>query len=161
VDLTGNEVYEILRKRLFKKLPEKPVIHEIATAYGKVLAEASKAKHISRSAESIADEIVGTYPFHPRLKNLVALFKENEKFKQTRGLMELISRLLKSVWSRGDNDVYLIGRSTSIYRSRRCATSSWRSRRCRTSWPKTSGMRVGLHMPRSLITPWEMMPHGR
>jgi hypothetical protein len=109
VDLTGNEVYEILRKRLFKKLPDKAVIQEIATAYGKVLAEASKAKHISRSAESIADEIVGTYPFHPRLKNLVALFKENEKFKQTRGLMELISRLLKSVWSREDSDVYLIG----------------------------------------------------
>lgn len=109
VDLTGNEVYEILRKRLFKKLPEKAVIQEIAASYGKVLSEASKAKHISRSAEAIADEVVSTYPFHPRLKNLVALFKENEKFKQTRGLMELVSRLLKSVWTRVDNDVFLIG----------------------------------------------------
>ncbi len=109
VDLTGNEVYEILRKRLFKKLPDKAVIQEIAASYGKVLSEASKAKHISRSAEAIADEVVSTYPFHPRLKNLVALFKENEKFKQTRGLMELVSRLLKSVWTRGDNDVFLIG----------------------------------------------------
>ena len=109
VDLTGNEVYEILRKRLFKKLPEKSAIQEVAAAYGKALAEASKAKHISRSAESIADEVASTYPFHPRLKNLVALFKENEKFKQTRGLMELVSRLLKSVWARTDNDVHLIG----------------------------------------------------
>jgi predicted AAA+ superfamily ATPase len=41
-----------------------------------------------------------TYPFHPRLKNVVALFKENEQFKQTRGLIELVSRLLKSVWDR-------------------------------------------------------------
>jgi hypothetical protein len=109
VDLTGNEVYEILRKRLFKTLPDKSVIQDVAAAYGKVLSEASKAKHISRSAESISDEIVGTYPFHPRLKNLVALFKENEKFKQTRGLMELVSRLLKSVWTRADHDVFLIG----------------------------------------------------
>ncbi|MDP1648601.1 MAG: hypothetical protein Q8M01_10420 [Rubrivivax sp.] len=28
----------------------------------------------------------------------MALFKENEQFKQTRGLIELVSRLLKSVW---------------------------------------------------------------
>ena len=50
-----------------------------------------------------------TYPFHPRLKNVIALFKENEQFKQTRGLIELVSRLLKSVWERSANDVFLIG----------------------------------------------------
>ena len=48
-------------------------------------------------------------PFHPRLKNVIALFKENENFKQTRGLMEIVSRLLKSVWERPSNDVFLIG----------------------------------------------------
>ena len=53
--------------------------------------------------------LAATYPFHPRLKNVVALFKENEQFKQTRGLIELVSRLLKSVWERKDNDVFLIG----------------------------------------------------
>ncbi|MBE0618200.1 MAG: ATP-binding protein, partial [Proteobacteria bacterium] len=109
VDLAGNEIYDILRKRLFKKLPTDAVIGDVASAYGKSLSEATKAKVISRSAEAIADEIASTYPFHPRLKNLVALFKENEKFKQTRGLMELASRLLKSVWERNDNDVLLIG----------------------------------------------------
>jgi hypothetical protein len=43
------------------------------------------------------------------LKNVIALFKENEQFKQTRGLIELISRLLRSVWERQANDVFLIG----------------------------------------------------
>jgi Protein of unknown function (DUF499)/Fn3 associated len=108
VDLAGNEIYEILRKRLFKQLPDRAVIEDIAAAYGKLLTEATRAKFISREAESIADEIVNTYPFHPRLKNLIALFKENEKFKQTRGLMELISRLLKSIWERKEDDVFLI-----------------------------------------------------
>lgn len=108
VDLAGNEIYEILRKRLFKKLPERAVIEDIAASYGKLLSEATRAKFINRDAESIADEIVNTYPFHPRLKNLIALFKENEKFKQTRGLIELISRLLKSIWERKDDDIFLI-----------------------------------------------------
>ena len=109
VDLAADEIYAILRKRLFTSLPDKNEIEDIADAYGRKLEEAAKSKTASRGAEAIADEIVATYPFHPRLKNVVALFKENEQFKQTRGLIELVSRLLKSVWNRPANDVFLIG----------------------------------------------------
>ena len=109
VDLAANEIYDILRKRLFKSLPDKAEIEDIAEAFGRKLEEAAKSKTANRGAEAIADEIAATYPFHPRLKNVIALFKENEQFKQTRGLIELVSRLLKSVWERQANDVFLIG----------------------------------------------------
>lgn len=109
VDLAANEIYEILRKRLFTKLPSSEEIDDIASRFARKLEEAHKAKTVSRGAEAIADEIAATYPFHPRLKNVIALFKENEQFKQTRGIIELVSRLLKSVWERKENDVYLIG----------------------------------------------------
>jgi hypothetical protein len=108
VNLESNEIYEILRKRLFKSLPDKSEIADIASAFATRLGEAAKAKAIERSAEALANDIEMTYPFHPSFKSIVALFKENEKFKQTRGLMELVSRLLKSVWESND-DVYLIG----------------------------------------------------
>lgn len=108
VNLESNEIYEILRKRLFLSLPDKGEIADIAAVYAARLAEAAKAKSVERSAEALASEIESTYPFHPSFKSLVALFKENEKFKQTRGLMELVSRLLKSVWESSE-DVYLIG----------------------------------------------------
>jgi hypothetical protein len=108
VNLESNEIYEILRKRLFLSLPDKSEINEIASVYAGRLAEAAKAKTVERSAEALANDIESTYPFHPSFKSIVALFKENEKFKQTRGLMELVSRLLKSVWESSD-DVYLIG----------------------------------------------------
>ena len=108
VNLESNEIYEILRKRLFLSLPNKDEIADIASVYASRLAEAAKAKTVERSAEALANDIESTYPFHPSFKSLVALFKENEKFKQTRGLMELVSRLLKSVWESSD-DVYLIG----------------------------------------------------
>ncbi|MFZ1573649.1 MAG: hypothetical protein WAT36_00075 [Chromatiaceae bacterium] len=39
----------------------------------------------------------------------MALFKENEGFRQTRGLMQFTARLLRSVWNRDANDVFLIG----------------------------------------------------
>lgn len=109
VDLAANEIYDILRKRLFKSLPDPTEIADIAEAFGRKLEEAAKSKTANRGAEAIADEISATYPFHPRLKNVIALFKENDQFKQTRGLIELVSRLLKSVWERSHNDVFLIG----------------------------------------------------
>src|SRR5271165_2324972 len=109
VDLAANEVYDILRKRLFKSLPDKAEIGDIAQIFGRKLEEAAKSKTADRGAEAIADEIAATYPFHPRLKNVIALFKDNEQFKQTRGLIELISRLLRSVWDRQANDVFLVG----------------------------------------------------
>ncbi|MBF0543186.1 MAG: ATP-binding protein [Candidatus Riflebacteria bacterium] len=108
VNLETNEIYEIIRKRLFVNLPDISEIADIASVYASRLAEAAKAKSVDRSAESLANEIEMTYPFHPSFKSIVALFKENEKFKQTRGLMELVSRLLKSVWQ-SDEDIYLIG----------------------------------------------------
>jgi predicted nuclease of predicted toxin-antitoxin system len=108
VNLESNEIYEILRKRLFISLPDKSEIADIASVYAGRLSEAAKAKAIERSAEALANEIETTYPFHPSFKSIVALFKENEKFKQTRGLMELVSRLLKSVWE-SNEDVYLMG----------------------------------------------------
>jgi hypothetical protein len=109
VDLAANEIYDILRKRLFKSLPDQAEIEDIAAAFGRKLEEAAKSKTASRGAKALADEIAATYPFHPRLKNVIALFKENEQFKQTRGLIELVSRLLRSVWERPTNDVFLIG----------------------------------------------------
>lgn len=109
VDLAANEIYAILRKRLFTSLPDQAERDDIATAFGRKLEEAARSKTANRGAEAIADEISATYPFHPRLKNVIALFKENEQFKQTRGLIELVSRLLRSVWERPANDVFLIG----------------------------------------------------
>ena len=108
VNLESNEIYEIIRKRLFTSLPDKSKTAEIASLYANRLSEAAKAKALERSAESLAGEIEMTYPFHPSFKHIVALFKENEKFKQTRWLVELGSRLLKSVWQ-SEEDVYLIG----------------------------------------------------
>ncbi len=109
VDLASQEIYDILRKRLFRNLPNQSVVDSVASAYAQVLSEAAKSKSIARSAELIAEEIHASYPFHPSVKHVIALFKENESYRQTRGLMQFISKMIKSVWSRPDNDAYLIG----------------------------------------------------
>ena len=109
VELASSEVYEILKKRLFKKLPSDAEIEEVARAYARALAEAVKSKSVARSAQQIVDEIRLAYPFHPSVKQVIALFKENESYRQTRGLMLFASKMLKSVWAREADDVYLVG----------------------------------------------------
>jgi hypothetical protein len=110
VDLNGNEIYNILRKRMFAKLPAEAEIQKIAEAYGEAISVAERSKAIGKSSEQIADEIVGSYPFHPSTKHILALFKENENYRQTRGLMQFVSKMLKSVWmGEQASEVYLIG----------------------------------------------------
>jgi hypothetical protein len=109
VDLATQEIYDILRKRLFKGLPDKSIVDAVAAAFSASLSEAVKSKSIAKTAEQIADDIHASYPFHPSVKHVIAMFKENESYRQTRGLMQFISKMIKSVWERPINDVHLIG----------------------------------------------------
>lgn len=110
VQLSGNEIYEILKKRLIEKLPDERVIADVAEEYAHEIKKAEDGGYvIAASIEQIAEQIRETYPFHPSFKHLVALFKENEEFRQTRGLMQFTARLLKSVDQRVTDDVFLIG----------------------------------------------------
>ncbi len=97
VELASDEIYEILRKRLFRRVSDRSVIDAVAASYSQALSEAARSKSVAKSAEQIADEIYRSYPFH------------NESYRQTRGLMQFISKMLRSTWERPQNDVYLIG----------------------------------------------------
>lgn len=110
VQLAGNEIYEILKKRLIDELPDERVVSDIAEEYAQQIKKAEDGGYIvASSIEQIAEQVRETYPFHPSFKHLVALFKENEGFRQTRGLMQFTARLLKSVDERDADDVFLVG----------------------------------------------------
>jgi hypothetical protein len=110
VQLAGNEIYEILKKRLIVELPGEDVINDVAEEFAQRIKLATDGGYITAtSLEQITEQVRQTYPFHPSFKHLVALFKENEGFRQTRGLMQFTARLLKSVADREIDDVFLIG----------------------------------------------------
>ena len=111
VDLSTGEIYDILRKRLFTKIPEPggADVDAVAQAYLAVYKEGIKGNALAKSAEQMADEIVGSYPFHPSYKDILSLFKENEKFRQTRGLIQFTANLLQSVLTNQDDEVFLVG----------------------------------------------------
>jgi predicted AAA+ superfamily ATPase len=63
VSLQGGDIFEILRKRLFKKLPDAQAIDAVADAYSKAMEEAVRSRAVQKTPERFADEIHGCYPF--------------------------------------------------------------------------------------------------
>jgi hypothetical protein len=110
VALNSGEVFDILRRRLFTALPNREAIDRIAVAYAKSMDEAVRSRMVAKTPEQFADEIHRCYPFHPSLRDLVAMFRNNENFRQTRGLMRMVSRIVRDVYADGrPNNVHLIG----------------------------------------------------
>mgnify|MGYP006426775251 CR=1 FL=1 len=111
VDLNTGEIYDILRKRLFTQLPVPgdEEVEQVATAFSNTYSEGVRGKALAKSTEQLADEIIGSYPFHPGYKDILALFKENEKFRQTRGLIQFTANLLRGIWASKGSEIFLVG----------------------------------------------------
>ena len=97
---TGNELYQILRKRLFDSFPEHSEIEKVAAAYGDEIRKAKQMDITTDTPEGMKAAVMESYPFHPELKDLYARFKENTGFQQTRGII----RLMRTVASRMFDD---------------------------------------------------------
>lgn len=101
VNPNGDELYHILRKRLFEKVGDETESKRIAGAYRDALKEAVSMGLTSTSPESMFQRVSDAYPFHPDLRELVGKFKENEGFQQTRGVIRLMQMVVSHLWRSG------------------------------------------------------------
>lgn len=99
VNPNGDELYHILRKRLFETVAPEDEVQRIAEEYREALREAQKMGLTTTVPESLYTRIVDSYPFHPDLRELVGKFKENEGFQQTRGVIRLMQMVVSSLWN--------------------------------------------------------------
>jgi Protein of unknown function (DUF499) len=90
VGMNTDEIYHILRKRLFQDLPEEKEIWEVARAYAQAVRDAKQMDITSASPEKFAQHLKESYPFHFAIRDLYARFRENPGFQQTRGLIRLM-----------------------------------------------------------------------
>ena len=98
VNPNGDELYHILRKRLFERIASESEIQKVAAAYREALREATKMNLTSTSPESLFTRVGDAYPFHPDLRELVGKFKENDGFQQTRGVIRLMQMVVSNLW---------------------------------------------------------------
>jgi len=104
VDNQKDELYAILRKRLFKdiSLTEKEKT-AVADAYVAELAKASAI--LERPTVKIREEILVSYPFHFSTKHLIASFNDNPGFQKTRDVIRLMATIVRGLWTKGDAEV--------------------------------------------------------
>lgn len=108
VQQNSGEVFQIIRKKLFDKLPDGDAIEEIAQAYVDELNRAKKVDDVPSIPESFIARIRETYPFHPSIRDVVARFKENPGYQQTRALIRILRLAVRNAWASNDN-IFLIG----------------------------------------------------
>jgi hypothetical protein len=110
VKLASNELYEILRKRLFAETPPAEDVEAVAEAYARELERAKAMDITTASPPQLKAEIVASYPFHPAIRDLYARFKENKNFQQTRALIRIMRVIAARLWESGAaKEKYLIG----------------------------------------------------
>ncbi len=109
VRLNSDELYHILRTRIFESLPCDNDVNEVAQAYATAIRDAKQMAITSESPEEFANRIISSYPFHPGIRDLYARFRENPGFQQTRGLIRLMRIVAARMWNNGDAEKrYLI-----------------------------------------------------
>lgn len=108
VRMNSDELYHILRTRLFETLPRDSEINDVAQAYARAIREARQMDITNESPEQFAARIHASYPFHPALRDLYARFRENPGFQQTRGLIRLMRIVVSRMWQTGAADRRLL-----------------------------------------------------
>ena len=104
VNPNGDELYHILRKRIFEKVASDADREAVARAYQKALEEAVKMGLTSTLPEKLYTGTLESYPFHTDFRSLLGKFKENEGFQQTRGVIRLMQMLVSNLWLEGKAD---------------------------------------------------------
>ncbi|ETX04990.1 MAG: hypothetical protein ETSY2_25620, partial [Candidatus Entotheonella gemina] len=101
VGLNTDEIYHILRKRLFAQLPGEADVEAVAQAYAQAVRDAKQMDITSASPEKFAQLIKASYPFHFAIRDLYARFRENPGFQQTRGLIRLMRVVVSRLFEDG------------------------------------------------------------
>lgn len=101
VNTHGDELYHILRTRLFKNLPDESIIKKVANQYAKAVKSAKEMDVTNASPDSYAAQLIESYPFHFSIRDLYARFKENPGFQQTRGLIRLMRSIVSNMYETG------------------------------------------------------------
>ncbi len=104
VDNSKDELYAILRRRLFKTMNASAKdVEAVADAYVAELKKASAV--IERPTMKVREEILVSYPFHFSTKHLIASFNDNPGFQKTRDVIRLMATIVRSLWGKGDAEV--------------------------------------------------------
>lgn len=97
--VSGDEVFGVLRKRLFRSVGEERVIRRIVSAFRSYYEEHSQFFDERYRTPSYIERMMNAYPFHPETTDLLCeRWGPHQQFQRTRGALRLLSLVLRRLW---------------------------------------------------------------
>jgi hypothetical protein len=99
--VADNEIYEVVRRRLFESLGD-PEDHEaIAEVYMKMYQQHRNEVPTEATRPTYKENIIAAFPFHPSLIDALYLrWGSHGDFQRTRGVLRLLASVVADLWQR-------------------------------------------------------------
>jgi len=98
------EVYEVVRRRLFEQINNEQVVDLVAKRYKDMFHNRRNDLPEYCDKMEYANKIKKSYPFHPEL---IEMFRQrwgsDSRFQRTRGVLRLLASIVQDLWKRKDS----------------------------------------------------------
>jgi hypothetical protein len=95
------EIYEVVRRRLFDRMTDETVIEKVARKYKDMYHNRRDALPAEADRVAYVERIKKAYPFHPELIDLFRVrWGSDSRFQRTRGVLRLLASIVKDLWQR-------------------------------------------------------------
>ena len=95
------EIFEVVRRRLFDKMEKPEVLELVARKYKDMYHNRRDALPVEADRVAYVERIKKAYPFHPELIDIFRVrWGSDSRFQRTRGVLRLLASIVKDLWQR-------------------------------------------------------------
>ena len=99
--VADEEIYEVVRRRLFESLGDVAEHEHVADAYLKMYQQHKNEVPTEATRGTYKEHLLAAYPFHPTLiDGLYLRWGSHSEFQRTRGVLRLLASLIGDLWQR-------------------------------------------------------------
>lgn len=99
--VADDEIFEVIRRRLFEDIGDKNTIEAIATKYSDLYQQFWTELPTHAAKTEYKQRIVKSYPFHPELIDVFRIrWASHHDFQRTRGVLRLLASIVSDLWQR-------------------------------------------------------------
>ncbi len=103
--VSDEEIYEVVRRRLFESLGEPAEQKKVIDAYLKMYAQHPNEVPADAGKGTYRDRMLQSYPFHPSLIDAFYLrWGSHNQFQRTRGVLRLLASIVGDLWQRRNTE---------------------------------------------------------
>jgi hypothetical protein len=99
--VADDEIYEVIRRRLFEEVGDKEEIEAVASKYLELYQQHWSELPGNANKGEYKQKIIKSYPFHPELIDVFRIrWASHHDFQRTRGVLRLLAAIVSDLWKR-------------------------------------------------------------